>query len=250
MTTRSDIEMDFNPSPRVITVDDTSTSFLVQDVHDTLVKQEDSFRGMSEKRLIRTSGKEALGGGRFVGLTTSMKDVLVAFEARKTPAEIGTVTTGSSAPTGNPPTISFIDTTALFIAANVQRGSFVINFDDRSCCDVVEVVSETELKTTVLVNGIGNTWDVTDNYQVFNVIQCNAGGGNLLAVDSADADISPILPTAFTQVILERDSSAVILNGGASDFWDALLSDHLVAGSFGEWVGKKLLSVVKFLGLQ
>jgi hypothetical protein len=36
----------------------------------------------------------------------------------------------------------------------------------------------------------------------------------------------------------------------ASAVWDALLSAHVVAGSFGEWIGRKLLSVAKFVGLK
>jgi hypothetical protein len=253
MTTRTDVAVDFNPSPRVALVADPSTEFLAQDVVDTLRVAESSFTGMSYLRVLDASGKEDLGAGRAVGITATQQDLLIAFEARKTPAETGTVTTGSSAPTGTPPTISFIDTNALFESANVQRGSFLINFTDQSVADVVEVVSETELVTTVLVNGSDNEWDISDDYQCFNIIQCNAGGGNLVAVDDLLATISPILPTAFTQVLLERDTSAVIVDGAGSDpgaVWDELLADHTVAGSFGEWVGSKLLSVVKFLGLK
>lgn len=250
MTTRTDVVVDFNPSPRVAVVAEPSTEFLAQDVVDTLRVAESSFAGMSFAKVLNASGKEDLGSGRSVGITVTGQDILIAFEARKTPAETGTVTTPSGAPVGEPPTITFLDSAATFQANNVQRGSFLINFTDQSCADVVEVVSETELKTTVLVNGIGNTWDSADVYHCFNVVQCNAGGGNLVAVDDLAATISPILPTAFTQVILERDSSAVIVDGDAASFWDELLTDHVVAGSFGEWVGKKLLSVVKFLGLK
>lgn len=39
-------------------------------------------------------------------------------------------------------------------------------------------------------------------------IQCIADGGNLVAVDDMDAAISPISPTAFTQVVISQSSSA------------------------------------------
>jgi hypothetical protein len=42
------------------------------------------------------------------------------------------------------------------------------------------------------------------------------------------------------------DTTALI----RAQIWDALLADYVVAGSFGEWVGKKLLTLVSFLGLK
>ncbi len=41
-------------------------------------------------------------------------------------------------------------------------------------------------------------------------VQCRVSGGNLVAVDEFDADISPIYPTAFTQVLTTASSSATI----------------------------------------
>ncbi len=250
MTSRTDVAVDFGPSPRIALVDAPSVTFNAQDIVDTLRVAESSFDGMSSLKVLNASGKEDLGGGRFVGITSTSQDLVIAFEARKTPAETGTVTTGSGAPVGQPPLITFIDTAADFTAANVAPGSLVINFTDQSCADVVEVVSSTELRTTVLVNGIGNTYDSSDVYQVFNIIQCTAGGGNVVAVDDLGAVISPILPTAWTQVILERDTSAALVNADVTTFWDALLVDHDTPGSFGEWIGKKLLTLVTFLGLK
>ena len=51
-----------------------------------------------------------------------------------------------------------------------------------------------------------------DAYQVFNIIQCTASGGNLVAVNSVGSAFSPILPTAFTQVVLTASSSATTQN--------------------------------------
>lgn len=251
MTTRTDVAVNFNPSPRIAEVAAPSVEFDAQDVVDTLRIAEYQFEATTHKKLLNATGKEDLGSGRFVGITATLQNTLVAFAARKTPAETGSVTTPSGAPVGSPLYLEFTDTAADFITALVQPGSFIVNWTDRSCADVLAVIDADTIRTTVPENGIGNTWDAADLYSIWNIVQCNAGGGNLVAVDTDGiTPISPILPTAFTQVILERDSSAVIVNADVGTFWDALLSDHVVAGSFGEWVGKKLLSVVKFLGLK
>jgi hypothetical protein len=87
----------------------------------------------------------------------------------------------------------------------------VVNFTDQSVAEVYRVNSETELETKLLVGGTGNTYDVTDDYKIWNIVQCKATSGNLVAVDSiGDTFDSPILPTAFTQIILASSSSATL----------------------------------------
>jgi hypothetical protein len=183
---------------------------LVQDYVDTVRPFESSFEAMSHTFLISASGKDDLGGGKLVEITMSEKDLKLSFEARTTPAQTGTVTTGSSAPVVGE--ISFIDTGATFIANGVTRGSLVINFTDQSVADVVEVISETELMTKTLVNGIGNTFDVADVYHIFNVEQMTVQGGNVVAVDNMAATTNAIQPTAFTQVVLTLASSGTVTN--------------------------------------
>ena len=87
---------------------------------------------------------------------------------------------------------------------------------------------------------------------------CNIRGGNLVAVDDIDDAMSPIEPSDYVTVTLTASSSATIAEGSggstpatiASAVWDKKTADHVVAGSFGEKVGKKLLTIVKFLGLK
>lgn len=209
MTTRLDeVNIDFFASPRVLEVQAPATQFIMQDVVDTARKLEDSFQGMSFEKLVNASGKEDLGGGVKVGITVAMQNLLLAFAGRTTPAQTGTVTSNPGSPVAGRD--SFIDTAATFITNGVARGSLVINFTDQSIAEVVSVDSETQLTTKVLVNGIGNTYDVADVYHVFNIVQVSASGGNLVAVDDLGASISPILPTAFTQVILTSSSSATL----------------------------------------
>lgn len=209
MTTRTDeVDIDFFASPRVFEVQAPATEFIMQDVVDTARKLEDSFSGMAFEKLINASGKEDLGGGVKVGITVAMQNMLLAFAGRTTPAQTGTVTSNPGSPVAGRD--SFIDTAATFVTNNVARGSLVINFTDQSIAEVVSVDSETQLTTKVLVNGIGNTYDVADVYHVFNIVQVSASGGNLVAVDDLGSTISPILPTAFTQVILTSSSSATL----------------------------------------
>ena len=208
MTTRTDVEVEWNANPRVAEVDAPSTEINMQDIVDTLRVLEDDFRGMSEKKLINASGKEDLGGGVKVGITVALQNLLLAFAGRTTPAETGTVTT--VLPQVNANTYRFEDTAADFISAGVQRGSLLINFADKSVADVVQVESATVLRTKLLQAGTTDTYTAGDDYKIWNIVQVNAQGGNLVAVDELQATISPILPTAFTQVILTSSSSATL----------------------------------------
>lgn len=210
MATRNDIDIDFVPSPRIATVAEPSTEFIAQDVVDTLRIGEESWRGQTETKLLNASGKEELGGGVQVGITVALQDTQIAFESRTAPAETGTVTTASSAPVNS--LIDLYDINATFQTNNIQRGSLVINFDDQSIAEVYSVESETQLKTKIPVNGAENDFDIGDNYQVFNVIQCEISGGNVVATDDIGGELSPVLPTAFTQIIRTAASSATTQN--------------------------------------
>lgn len=253
MTTRTDIIVDYNVSPRIIEIAEPSQEVTMQDLVDTLRIVEEGFtQGLAFPKVTNASGKDDLGGGVSVGITTSLQDTRLSFAARRTPAETGTVTTGSGAPVvGN---ITFVDGAANFSAANVQRGSLVINFTDRSIADVFSVDSSTQLTTRILVNGITDTYQIGDVYHVFNIVQMNVAGGNLVALDTNNDPIDPILPTAFTQVVRTSSSSATISDTNAEDtaaaVWNAQTSGLSAAGSFGEFVQSKLLTVAKFLGLK
>ena len=214
MVTRDDLTVDYLESPRIIEIAAPSTEITMQDLVDTVRIDEYSFStpGMANPKLLNASGKEDLGGGVLVGITADLQDAQLSFQARRTPAETGTVTTGSGAQSGSPlgPTYNFIDTNADFITAGIQRGSLVINFTDHSIADVVEVISATELRTRILVNGTDNLYEVGDEYQVFNITQCNATGGNLVAQDDVGTRITSVFPSAFVQVVRTASSSATL----------------------------------------
>ncbi len=210
MTTRNDIAVEYNSSPRIAEIAQPSAEIVMQDVVDTLRKHEDSFQGMGFKKLLNASGKEDLGGGVQVGITVALQNTKIAFAGRTTPAQTGTVTGSPASPIIGRQIIQ--DTAATFITNNVNRGSLVVNFTDNSIADVISVDSETQLTTRTLVNGIGNTFDNLDVYHVFNITQVSATGGNLTAVDGSQATIPSVLPTAFTQVLITASSSATTQN--------------------------------------
>ena len=184
----------------------------MQDLVDTARKLEDAFQGMGFPKLINASGKETLDATTKVGITVAMQNLLLAFAGRTTPAQTGTVTGAPTNPITGRQTMQ--DTAALFQTNLVKRGSFLVNFTDQSIADVTAVDSETQLQTKTLITGIGNTYDTSDVYKIWNIVQCRAGGGNLTAVDNLQAAIAAILPTAFTQVIIELASGSTLVEAG------------------------------------
>lgn len=247
-TATEDVVQDYNADPRVTVVKAPRARFDAQDMVDTLRKVEDSFTGMGFPKLINASGKEDLGSGAFVGITYQFQNNQAQFEDRQTPVETGTVTTGSVAPIGGK--IQVIDSAADFVTAVVKRGSFIINWDDRSIVSVDSVIDLNTLLVKVPTSGLGNTYDIADNYSVFNVTPVFLGGGNATAVDAVPATIEPAIPSVGTYLTLEKSTSASLIQGSGSNPWDDLLTDHDIPDSFGEYVGEKLLSIKKFLGLK
>lgn len=235
MPERSDINFDFADSPRIAQIDAGAPNLSIQDFLDTIRITEDEFNSMSFEKLANASGKDDLGGGLLVGITLAMQNLRVALEANRTPAQTGTVTTGSSPPDGRG-RIDLIDTAATFQANNVVRGSMVVNFTDTSIADVVEVISETQLRTQTLVNGSDNEFDIGDVYHVFNVVQYRIDGGNLVALDDMDVVISAVLPTAFTQVLLFSDTSAALLNPADLNIVKQMLAGNATITGDGPWV--------------
>jgi len=205
VTTRSDVAVNFNLSPRIIEVADPSVIIIAQDTVDTLRDKEDDFRGMSEFKLLNASGKDDLGGGVLVGITAALQNAQIAFESRLTPTSTGTITTPDT--TG----ITLIDGSATFESDGVTRGAVVINFTDQSITEVLSIDGQDQLTCRVLRSGSDNQFDSADAYKVWNVIQCDISGGNVVAVDTDGVTpISPVFPTAFTQIVRTSSSSATL----------------------------------------
>ena len=204
MAFRSDVSIQWNLSPRIITIEAPSTNITIQDLHDTLREHEAYAENMVYPQIISSAGKESLGGGVRVGLTSTLLDAKVAFQARKTSSHEGIVT--STDATGR----ILIDSTATYITDAIEPGAWVVNYADGSICSVLTIDSETQLTTDLLGDGIDNQFAIGDAYRVQNIIQCEINGGNLVALDSLDAEMSPILPTAGVQVVRTSSASATL----------------------------------------
>jgi len=108
--------------------------------------------------------------------------------------------------------------------------------------------------------GGGNTWRLKfadaagpaiESRRIFGGDFLAEGAGNLPVANSAN--VMPIIELATSPTLVK------VVTGGLSEgdkddiagrVWDRLLSAHLVTGSFGQFVQKKLLTVTKFLGLK
>lgn len=97
MAVRSDVTVNWELSPRIITVAAPSTNIIIQDLHDTLRDIEgDLPEGTPFPHLIDSAGKEPLGGGSFVGITATLQNAKLAFEARPGPNFVSCTVTGGN----------------------------------------------------------------------------------------------------------------------------------------------------------
>lgn len=88
MAIRTDITIDWESSPRVITVASPSVEVSVQDLVDTCRSHEQQLLNMDDEHLINAAGKEPLYGTVQVGITAQLNNAVVAFEARLGPSWI------------------------------------------------------------------------------------------------------------------------------------------------------------------
>jgi len=259
-------------SPRVLEVDAPTTNISVQEIVDLVRAWEDTVRGLHFPYLIDATGKDVLGGGVFVGVTATLQNAVIAFAIQGGVDSSGTVTTPDT--TG----VVLTDSAGTFITDGILAGDTVVNVTDGSITSVLSVDSETQLTTFGLESGTDNQFDSSDSYKVWNKVACEVLGGNLVAVNESGTPMTPFLPTAQTHVTRSSSSSATIAELNlANVVWDELTAGHTTAGTtgkalidagaggnpwsttvsgntdtgtFGELVGKKLLTVAKFLGLK
>lgn len=125
-------------NPRVIEVLSPLTEISLQDLTDQIKDWEDEPANLTYPILVKTFGKQALGGGVRVGITAELQNAKISFTARDG--------------TDDPP----------------------------------EVI-------------------------------CTVSGGNLVALDANGANMSPIYPTAYTQVVISQSSSATIATPPSDD---------------------------------
>ena len=109
MAFRNDLSIDWSVSPRIITVDSPSTSLDVKDLYDTLRTAEAQASNMDEPFITDAGGYEPLGGGVKVGITVTLRDALVAFEARPGPTYEQMRITGGNMVTYDPNLDQYLD---------------------------------------------------------------------------------------------------------------------------------------------
>ncbi|MFH1320072.1 MAG: hypothetical protein ABII90_05380 [Bacteroidota bacterium] len=259
-------------SPRLIEVDSPTTSISIQEIVDLVRAWEDTVLGLHFPFLIDASGKDVLGGGVYVGITATLQNAVIAFEVQGGVDSSGTVTTPDTTGT------VLTDSVGTFISDGILAGDTVVNVTDGSITSVLSVDSEQQLTTFGLESGTDNQFDNSDSYKIWNKVQCEVLGGNLVAVDESGTTMSPFLPTAQTHVTRSSSSSATLTDLNLANIvWDELTAGHTTAGTtgkalidagaggnpwsttvegntdagtFGELVGRKLLTVAKFLGLK
>lgn len=124
MAIRSDIIVDWQASPRIITVLAPSLAITIQDLHDSVTKIEEEPPNMSYERLIRSAGKDDLGGAASVGITATLQNAKLAFEARGGPSFVECNVDGGNlvAVDGAGGSISPIETTA-YVQVNYAKSS-------------------------------------------------------------------------------------------------------------------------------
>lgn len=225
MAFRTDVSVDWSTSPRIITVAAPSTEITIQDLVDTCRELEQQSHNMTYARLISAAGKESLGGGVLVGITATLQNAVVAFEVRTVSDSSGTATSADA--TGE----ILIDNVATFISDGIIAGDTILNTTDLSMTSIVEVVSETEIRHYPLADGTDDDWDISDSYKIWNKIQCEVTGGNLVALDSVGSEISPILPTAQTHIVRTSSSSATLQEQQEVQFASFEGAVHIDVGS-------------------
>lgn len=226
-------------SPRIIQIDDPQTDITIQEIVNAVRDWEDSILGEGFPILIDAAGKEDLGSGKYVGITATLQDAQIKFEARTTPLDNGSGRTCDA--TDSSGTQLYVDD-ADFVTAGVYAGCTVFNMTTGEMAVVYEVADQYTLNHFTLTGAGSSGWTSGDNYKVYPNERCSISGGNLVAVDDGGSSIDPILPSFNVQVSRESSTSAALLEGSggvtaaavADAVWDEALADHTDSGSAGE----------------
>ena len=88
MAVRGDLTVDYTVSPRVATIAAPSTTITIQDMYDTLATEHARVYNSTYPALVKAGGKDDLGGGKRVGITATLLNSKVAFEARLGPTYV------------------------------------------------------------------------------------------------------------------------------------------------------------------
>lgn len=213
MTIRTDVTVDWELSPRIIRVAAPSTGITIQDLVDTCRYHEEMLINLDDSHLIDAAGKDFLGGTTYVGITATLQNAKVTFEARKTP-----LVSGSTATSDDTAGITLTDSGATFLSDSLYQGCTVFNGSTASMGVLLEIISDTQIRHTELGGGMSTEWTTGDYYSIYPNVQCSILGGNLVAVDGVGSNIDPVLQSANVQVVMTASSSATLQEQEALQF--------------------------------
>ena len=207
MTIRTDVQVNWQLSPRLIIVDAPSVEITIQDLVDTARHLEAEIGNIEDDPIISAAGKESLGGGVTVGITATLQNSQLYFESRDTPLDnTKTVSTGNAAGTVCTSSGSF------FQSDGLARGDIIFNGTTGASATVLSIELETQVTHLPLSGGSRADWQIGDNITTYDNTQCSVSGGNAVAVDGDDVSIPVILESFMTQVVRTAASSATTSN--------------------------------------
>lgn len=236
MTFRSDVHVHWAKSPRIVHLLAPATSITVQDIVDTLRQLEAELGAIDDDSIIEATGKDDIGGGRFVGVTATLKNAKLFFGDRNIVLRTAAVTSTN--------TKQIIDTAADFIALGVQVGDMVANLNTLIGATVLGVVNSTTLE----VHGIAGGFTLGDAYRVWQVVNCEVTGGNLVALDVNGDPMKAVIGGTFTHALVSFATEAALLEGASDAVWETA-EQAWADGTMGARM-KKLLTLAKYLGLK
>ena len=192
-----------NLDPRILVVSAPATEITMQELVDLVREWEDSTFGMGFPYIISGAGKEDLGGGVSVGITNTLINARLRFEARPAPLSTGVCTADDAL--GK----TLNATGADFIADTVTPGCTVYN-STTGAMETVITVDSTSVFSFTLKSGTRQTWLTGDNFVVYPNELCSVTGGNLVAVDSNGNTIDPIMPSPNNYIVRTSSASATL----------------------------------------
>lgn len=191
-------------SPRIIVIPIAEIEVSLTDLQDTLQDLEDDSQGMPFPKLRSMTGGQELDATTNVGFTMQLQNAQLIWQTNNTVLDSGTITTPDAAG------LALIDSTALFITNGVVPGDMLLNITDNSHATVLSIVSETQLQVDGLTGGTDNQFDSADSYAVHDWQLRKLVGGNLVAINSAGASISPVINSFGNSFDRTSSSSATL----------------------------------------
>lgn len=160
------IDVEFNASPRIITILSPDVSADIQTLYDLIRAEESRQENLQFDPLVSAGGKESLGGSLTVGITMTLQNAKLAFEARPGPAFVQCSVNGGNLVAvddiGDP--ISAIETTA-FTQVIIAQSTSAALIDGGSisgdlatiASDVAAVKTKTDALPSVVKRGVAIT---------------------------------------------------------------------------------------------